>query len=289
MAGDGGNGFSGDNVLATATSLKQPEGVAVDALGNFYIADTLNDRIRMVSSSGIITTVAGDGHTGFSGDGGPATSAQLKQPGGVAVDALGNLYIADTGNDRIRMVSSSGIITTVAGNAHNGFSGDNVLATATSLNQPEGVAVDALGNFYIADTHNDRIRMVSSSGIITTVAGDGHTGFSGDGGPAILAQLKQPGGVAVDISGSFYIADTHNDRIRFVDTSSPSPFAPSSGPSSKPTSCPSSAPTKVPTYAPTTVPTGTPTAVPTAVPSSKPSSSPNRYPSNPKCDERRKL
>ena len=177
----------------------------------------------------------------------------------------------------------------MAGNANNGFSGDGGQATATSLKQPGGIAVDTLGNFYIADTQNYRIRMVSSSGIITTVAGNGVNGFFGDGGPAILARLKQPGGIAVDISGSFYIADTHNHRIRFVDTSSPSTFAPSSEPSYSPTSSPSSAPTNVPTYAPTTVPTGTPTAVPTAVPSSKPSSSPNRYPSNPKCDERRKL
>ena len=176
----------------------------------------------------------------------------------------------------------------MAGDGGNGFSGDNVLATATSLKQPEGVAVDTLGNLYIADTQNHRIRMVSS-GIITTVAGDGSNGFFGDGGPATLAKLKQPGGVAVNTLGNFYIADTHNHRIRFVDTSSPSTFAPSSEPSYSPTSCPSSAPTNVPTYAPTTVPTGTPSAVPTAVPSFKASSSPNRYPSNPKCDERRKL
>ena len=176
----------------------------------------------------------------------------------------------------------------VAGNANNGFSGDGGQATATSLNQPGGIAVDTLGNFYIADTQNYRIRMVSSSGIITTVAGDGSVGFFGDGGPAILAYLKQPGGIAVDTSGSLYIADTLNMRIRFVDTSSPSTFAPSSEPSFKPTSCPSSAPTNVPTYAPTTVPTDTPSAVPTAEPSFKPSSSPHIYPSN-QCDERRKI
>ena len=177
----------------------------------------------------------------------------------------------------------------MAGDGSVSFFGDDGLATAAALKFPSGVAVDTSGNFYIADTKNNRIRKVTTStGIITTVAGSASGGFSGDGGPAILAELKFPEGVALDTSGNFYIADTFNMRVRFVDTSSPSTFAPSPEPSFKPTSCPSSAPTNVPTYAPTTVPTDTPSAVPTAEPSFKPSSSPHIYPSN-QCDERRKI
>ena len=218
--------------------------------------------------------MAGNGSVGSSGDGGLAILAKLKFPSGVAVDTSGNFYIADTGNNKIRKVTSAGIITTVAGLGGVGDSGDGGSAILAKLKAPEGVAVDISGNLYIADTGNSKIRMVTS-GIITTVAGNGNNQFSGDGGPAILAELKFPEGVAVDISGSFYIADTHNMRIRFVDTSSQSTFAPSSAPSFSPTSCPSSAPTNVPTYAPTIVPTGTPSAVPTAVPSFSPTSCPS--------------
>ena len=269
--------------------LNAPEGVAVDTAGNFYIADTKNNKIRKVSSLGTITTVAGTVSSGSSGDGGPATMAELDAPSGVAVDTAGNLYIADTKNNKIRKVSSLGTITTVAGTGSSGSIGDGGPATMAQLKAPEGVAIDTAGNLYIADTKNDKIRQVSSLGTITTVAGTGSSGFFGDGGPATLAQLKAPSGVAVNTAGNFYIADTKNMRIRFVETSSPSTFAPSSEPSFKPTYCPSSAPTNFPIYAPTIVPTGTPSAVPTAVPSFKASSSPHRYPSNPKCDERRKI
>jgi sugar lactone lactonase YvrE len=164
--------------------------VIVDSAGNLYIADSANNRIREISG-GVINTVAGNGTPGFSGEGGPATSAQLYAPSGVAVDTAGNLYISDTYSGSIRKVSN-GVITTVAGNGTPGFSGDNGPATVAQLNSPYGLAVDTAGNLYIADTGNQRIRRVSSGGAIATVAGNGTPGFSGDGGAAIAAQLDNP-------------------------------------------------------------------------------------------------
>jgi len=219
VAGNGAIGFSGDGGPATSAALYEPSGVAVDAAGNLYIADTWNQRIRKVSPSGIISTVAGNKAYKFAGDGGPATSASLSRPGGVAVDAVGNLYIADKMNNRIRKVSPSGIISTVAGNGTEGFSGDGGPATSASLNWPAAVAVDAAGNLYVADTLNSRIRKVSPSGIISTVAGNGMAGFSGDGGSATSASLNLPQGVAVDAAGNVYIADWGNNRIRKVNPS----------------------------------------------------------------------
>jgi sugar lactone lactonase YvrE len=184
--------------------------VAVDASGNIYFADMQNSRIRKVSTTGIITTVAGNGSPGYSGDGGPATAAQLNVAADVAVDTGGNLYIADQFNRRIRKVATSGIITTVAGNGSRGYFGDGGPATAAGLVYPNGVAVDATGNLYIAD--DNRILKVSTSGIITTVAGDGIPGFSGDGGAAINSKLDSPWKVAVDASGDVYAAslDLHS-------------------------------------------------------------------------------
>jgi sugar lactone lactonase YvrE len=193
--------------------------VAVDAAGNLLIADYGNRRIRRVDgTTGIITTVAGNGNGGFSGDGGAATSASMYNPGGVAVDAAGNLLIADTDSHRIRRVDgTTGIITTVAGNGTSGFSGDGGAATSASLYNPVGVAVDAAGNLLIADYWNHRIRRVDGpTGIITTVAGSVNPGFSGDGGPATSASLFWPGGVAVDAAGNLLIADTGTSRIRQV-------------------------------------------------------------------------
>jgi uncharacterized protein (TIGR03437 family) len=218
VAGNGAPGFSGDGGPATGASLFYPFGVAVDSSGNLYIFDTFNERIRKVSA-GTIATVAGNGFAGYSGDGGPATSAELNLAGGsfnggVGVDSAGNLYIADTFNQRIRKVSG-GTITTVAGNGNGGFSGDGGPATNASLFAPSGVAVDSVGNLYIADTSNNRIRKLSG-GTITTVAGNGNQGFSGDGGPATSASLYTPSGVAVDLAGSLYIADSGNSRIRKV-------------------------------------------------------------------------
>jgi len=212
VAGNGTRGFSGDGGPATGAQLWVPQGVTVDSAGNLYISDMDNHRIRRVSN-GVITTVAGNGTAGFSGDGGPATSAQLQYPQGIAVDYAGNLYIADTGNRRIRKVSK-GVITTVAGNGWPGYSGDNGPATSAMF-FPSGIAVDSASNLYISDSGSERIRKVSN-GVITTVAGNGTAGFSGDGGPATSAGLWTPQGVTVDSAGNLYIADQGNHRIRKV-------------------------------------------------------------------------
>jgi len=213
VAGNGTFGLGGDNGPATIAQLFGANGVAVDSAGNLYIADAGNNRIRKVSN-GAITTVAGNGMYGFSGDNGPATSAELNDPQSVAVDSSGNLYIADTFNNRVRKVSN-GVITTVAGNGTFGFGGDNGPATSAQVDEPAGVAVDSAGNLYIADHLNSRIRRVSN-GTITTAVGNGTPGFSGDGGPATGAELNAPYGVAVDASGDLYIADSLNARIRKV-------------------------------------------------------------------------
>ena len=219
VAGDGNQGYSGDGGPATTAALNAPYGVAVDALGNLFIADTYNNCIRRVDAgTDIITTVAGNGNLGFSGDGGPATSAWLANPQSVAVDNHDNLFIADGGNARIRRVDGvTGIITTVAGDGNWGYSGDGGPATSASLREAWAVAVDALGNLFIADSGNDRIRRVDAvTGTITTVAGDGNWGFSGDGGPAASASLNYPSGVAVDDRGRLFIADEYNNRVRRV-------------------------------------------------------------------------
>ncbi len=218
IAGNGERSFGGDGGPATATQLDRPRGVAVDGAGNLYIADTQNKRIRKVDSTGTITTVAGTGVWGFSGDGGPASEAQLSTPRGVTVDGAGNLYIADSRNHRIRKVDSTGTITTVAGTGVEGFSGDGGPAVEARISFPEGVAVDGAGNLYIGDLYNNRIRKVDSRGTITTIAGTGEGSYSGDGGPASEAQLSTPSGVAVDGAGNLYIGDTYNYRIRKVDS-----------------------------------------------------------------------
>ena len=222
VAGNGNQGYSGDGSVATSAQLDNPNGVAVDAAGNLYIADGNNNRIRKVNvTTGIITTVAGNGNQGYSGDGGAATSAQLAiaYQSGLAVDAAGNLYIADCDNNRIRKVNAAtGIITTVAGNGTQGYSGDGGAATSAQLDWPWGVAVDASGNIYIADEVNNRIRKVdATTGIISTVAGNGTWGYSGDGGAATSAKMNGPTGVAVNAAGSLFIVDHGSSIIRKVD------------------------------------------------------------------------
>ncbi len=222
VAGNGTYGYSGDGGAATDAELASPTAVALDTGGNVYIADYGNSRIRMISAStGDISTVAGDGTPGYSGDGGAATSAELQYPIGVTVDSSGNIYIADTFNYLVRKVTAStGIITTVAGNGTSGYSGDGGAATSAELGYPISVAVDGSGNIYISDYTNQRVRKVTAStGIITTVAGNGTAGYSGDGGPATSAELYCPNGLALDSSGNIYIADMDNVRIRKVTVS----------------------------------------------------------------------
>jgi streptogramin lyase len=252
-------GYIGDGGPALSAALVDPEKVAFDKAGNYYIADSSGNRIRKVSKTGKITTVAGTGISGYSGDGGPATSATLWGPYGVAIDSSGNIFFADSSNFVIRKVDTSGNISTFASNSSFvglgamatdsldnvyvadlgscvvwkispagaasivagvwfscGYNGDNISATTAELNLPFGMTVDSKGNILIADTYNNRIRKVNSRGIITTVAGDGTCGFSGDGGPATAAQLCHAWGVAVNAAGAVYFADTHNIRIRKV-------------------------------------------------------------------------
>jgi len=212
----GSAGFSGDDALATAAQLYNPWGIAVDSDGNLYIADNLNNRIRKVTAGGIITTVAG-GSAGFSGDDGPATAAQLDEPSDVAVDAAGNLYIADYNNDRIRKVTAAtGIITTIAGNGNSGSTGDGNQATLAEIGGPESVSLDSAGNLYIAEYRNNRIRKVTTGGIITTVAGSSSQGNTGDGALATAATLNSPLDAIVDSAGNIYINDYRNNRIRKV-------------------------------------------------------------------------
>ena len=216
VVGNGISGYFGDGGAATSAKLNYPYDVAVDANGNLFIADTVNQRIRKVGTNGIIMTVAGNGTNGYSGDGGAATSAELNNPLGLAVDANGNLFIADAFNQRIRKVDTNGIILTVAGNGTNGYSGDGGAATSATLYYPYDVNVEANGNLFIADLGNSCIRKVGNNGIITTVVGNGTIGYSGDGGAATNAELNHPWSIAVNGVGNVFFADTYNQRIRKV-------------------------------------------------------------------------
>jgi hypothetical protein len=216
VAGTGTMGFGGDGGLATAADLSRPADVATTADGGFLIADSNNNRVRRVSPAGIITTAVGTGVPGFGGDGGSATAAQLDNPQAVAVTLDGGFLVADSGNNRIRRVSPAGTITTVAGNGVQGFGGDGGPATDAQLAFPGKVALTADRGFLVADSLNQRVRWVSPTGTISTVAGNGTLGFGGDGGPATAAQLILPTGVAATADGGFLIADTDNQRVRRV-------------------------------------------------------------------------
>ncbi|MBL7500464.1 protein kinase [Frankia sp. CNm7] len=218
LAGTGEAGFSGDGGPATAAALNQPIGPAIDVFGNLYVADFGNNRVRRISLDGTITTIAGTGEAGFSGDGGPATQAQLNQPAGVAIGPLGELYIVDTFNMRVRQVSPAGIITTVAGSGERPWDPDHDggPATAASMWYPAGIAVDPVGNVFVADMGNDLIRRISVDGIITTVAGRFGEGEWGDGGPANEAMVSSPFSVACDRVGRVYIADSFNHKVRRI-------------------------------------------------------------------------
>ena len=285
IAGTGTAGSLGDGGAATSAQLEYPTGVSVDISGNVYIADMFSYKIRMVTSTGIITTIAGTGERGDSGDGGAATAARLNQAFGVSVDISGNVYIAEFGNNKIRLVTTStGIITTFAGTGAYGSAGDGGAATSACLLNPWGVSVDISGNVYIADYWNQKIRMVTSTGIITTIAGTGEWGSSGDDGAATSAQLNSPYGVSVDISGNVYIADYYNGKIRMVVPPLQSFAQPSMQPSVRPSRQPSQQPTMQPSGQPSSQPTrvpnslivnsnaGSPTGQPTRQPSSRPTS-----------------
>jgi sugar lactone lactonase YvrE len=234
IAGTGASGFFGDGGQATSARLSQPAGVAVDSHGNVFIADTGNNRVRRITTSGIISTVAGNGdcrkateggpntktrkHDSL-GDGGPATSASLCRPMGIAPDSSGDLFIADTGHDLVRKVLPDGTIVAFAGIGKPGRQGNAHSAADTSLKFPTGVVTDTLGHVYIADSGNNEVRIANANGVMSTFAGTGKVGFSGDGGLAMHAKLHYPTGLGVDPSGNVFVADTRNDRIRQINTS----------------------------------------------------------------------
>jgi sugar lactone lactonase YvrE len=218
IAGTGAYGYTGDGSAANRATLANPAGLAVDSIGNVYIADSGNNSVRKVSASGLISTVAGNGSTGYSGDGGPAASAQLNNPTGVAVDSAQNIYVADMYNCVIRKITGA-VITTVAGDYSPGYAGDGNQANDAELAYPSDIALDRSGDLYIADEQNSVVRKVSADGVISTVAGTGAPNYSGDQSAAIRAQLNFPSGIAVDLVGNLYIADSGNSRLREVSAS----------------------------------------------------------------------
>lgn len=223
VAGTGAPGYSGDGGPAVNAQINTPTGICADSYGNLYIADVGNQRIRMVNASGIITTLAGNGSKGYGGDGGPAINASFYNAVRVAVDQSGDVYVADQSDHRIRIITPDGNIATFAGNgagtpAAGAFSGDGGPATSASLNNPTAVTVDSNGVVYFADQFNQRIRKITPDGTITTIAGNGSAGFAGDGGPATAASLNYPGGITVDGAGNVYFNDDVNYRARLITT-----------------------------------------------------------------------
>lgn len=215
VAGNG-TGSSGNGGLAKAAQLASPRGLAVDTAGSVYVAD--GAQVRRISPAGVIASFAGTGTPGSTGDGGQATAAQLTSPAGVTVDTTGRVYIADSTANKVRRVDTAGVITTVAGTGSVGSSGDGGAATSAQLSRPAGLAFDASGRLLIADNGNNKVRRVDTSGVITTVAGTGTAGFTGNGGAATAAQLHGPQGVAVAADGTIYVSDSNNDRVRKIDT-----------------------------------------------------------------------
>lgn len=216
IAGNGTAGSVGDGGPATAARLNAPYGIILDGAGNLYIADAGNNKVRKIDAAGMMSTVAGTGTAGFSGDGLAATSANLSAPSSVAVDQYGNLYIGDAVNNRIRKVNNAGIIGTMAGTGTAGFAGDGGAASAAFLNRPLGIATDRIGNLFISDQYNHRIRKVSVGGTITTIAGTGTAAYSGDGAAATLAEVNQTFGIIVDDTGNIFFSDWGNFRLRKI-------------------------------------------------------------------------
>ncbi len=220
VAGTGQRGYWGDGGQATVAQLNRPRGIARDSSGNLYVSDTDNNRVRKVDTNGVITTIAGTGVAGYSGNGGVATAAQLNAPCGLAIDSSGNIFVADFGNNVIReILATNSNIIFAAGSFNPGYLGDGAAATSARLNSPSSVAVDSSGAIYIADYYNHVIRKVDSAGIISTVAGKGTAGYSGDGGPGTSAYLSLPWGVAVGSSGNILIGDTGNNVVRLLNSS----------------------------------------------------------------------
>ena len=217
LAGTGAVGYGGDGGPASRAFFRFPRGVAADTSGNIYVADSRDHRIRKIDSEGTITTLAGNGEPGYSGDGGPATLARLDHPEGVAADGAGNVYVADSENHRVRKIDTTGIITTFVGTGVRGDQGDGGPAAEAGLSFPAGVAVDGEGSVYVADRWNHRVRKIDRGGTITTLVGRGFQGYVGNGGPAAEAALANPMGVAVDSEGNVYVADTWNHRVRRID------------------------------------------------------------------------
>ena len=214
-----GNGTGDDGIPATDSRLYNPNGFCVDKFGNFYFSQNLGHKVRKIDTHGIITTFAGTGGAGFGGDGGAATDAHLNQPLGITVDSLGNLFIADTRNNRIRRVDRlTGIITSVVGDSLPGYTGDGGLATAAKINSPTCVAFDNLGNLFVGDNINNRIRKINNAGIISTFAGNGRLGVAGDNGPAILAEIT-PFSMVFDKSNNLYVSEEGYglNKIRKID------------------------------------------------------------------------
>ncbi len=218
IAGNGIAGYSGDNGPATVAKLHQPAFMCYDQFGNLLITDSYNNVVRKVNTSGIITTIAGNGNAGYSGDNGLATAAELRVPLGIAVDAMGNIYFAEYRNNVIRKINTAGIISTIAGNGVAGYSGDNGPATNAKLNLPYGLAIDKFGNIYFPEVLNYCVRKINTSGVISTIAGNGTYGFSGDGGSATAAQFRYPGGIAISDTGDIFVADYQNHRIRKINS-----------------------------------------------------------------------
>ena len=232
-SGTGHGDFTGDGAAATAAKLSFPTGVAVDKIGNIYIADQKNNRVRRVDTSGTISTVAGNGGAAYTGDGAAAASAQLSGPTRVVLDTFGNIYIADAGNNAIRKIDvTTGNISTIAGTGVAGYNGDAVPANTSQLNNPMDVAVNDSGYVFIADTYNNRIRKVDLYGVITTVAGNGIPGYAGDGGPAPASVIYYPSGIVIDDSSRVYfsqLGDSHVRKIELNDTISTIAGADSAG------------------------------------------------------------
>jgi sugar lactone lactonase YvrE len=212
----GGTGGTGDGGPATAAVFNGPGYLKFDRFGNLYVSDLFNNRIRMINTSGIISTIAGTGVGINTGDGGQATAAGVNNPYGIVFDNAGNLYFTEYDGNRVRKINTTGIITTIAGNDTAGFRGDSGLAINAEVNHPDDIAIDASGNLYITDQGNQRVRRITTDGIINTVAGNGIDGFNGDGNEALLTEFRDPTGILVDHAGSLYIADLGNDRIRYL-------------------------------------------------------------------------